>query len=136
MNILIVDDIAVNRKLLSAQLEAEGHRTFQASDGVQALQSLERESVDAVVSDILMPEMDGFCLCHEVRKSERFHALPFILFTSSYNSAHDQQLGQTVGADGYILKPAPVVVILDAIAEALKKSSKRKLQPEPQTEEI
>ena len=67
MNLLIVDDIATNRKLLRATLEAEGHTTLEAADGVEALQILAGETVDAVISDILMPNMDGFRLCHEIR---------------------------------------------------------------------
>ena len=62
MNLLIVDDIATNRKLLRITLEA--------GDGVEALQTLARETVNAVISDILMPNMDGFRLCHTLRKSE------------------------------------------------------------------
>ena len=99
MNILIVDDIVTNRKLLRVTLEAEGHATIEAADGVEALQILARENVDAVISDILMPNMDGFRLCHEIRKSERFHALPFIIYTSTYTSPGDVKLAQTVGAD-------------------------------------
>ena len=70
MNLLIVDDLATNRKLLRVTLEAEGHNILEAADGVEALQILARETVDAVISDILMPNMDGFRLCHEIRKSE------------------------------------------------------------------
>ena len=78
MNLLIVDDIEANRKLLRVTLGAEGHQTLEAADGLEALQILARESMDAVISDILMPNMDGFRLCVEIRKSERLHALPFI----------------------------------------------------------
>ena len=55
MNLLIVDDNSTNRKLLRVTLEAEGHTTLEAADGVEALQILARETVDAVISDILMP---------------------------------------------------------------------------------
>ena len=58
MKVLIVDDQATNRKLLRAQLEAEGLGVLDATDGVEALAVLEREHVDAVITDILMPRMD------------------------------------------------------------------------------
>ena len=119
MNLLIVDDIATNRKLLRVVLEAEGHTTLEAADGVEALQILARESVDAVISDILMPNMDGFRLCHEIRKSERLHALPFIIYTSTYTSPDDMKLAQTVGADKYLKKPAPTAAVLDALREVM-----------------
>jgi len=73
MNLLIVDDYPNNRKLLRAALEAEGHRVAEASDGVEALEVLGREGVDAVISDILMPRMDGFRLCHKIRTGEKLN---------------------------------------------------------------
>jgi signal transduction histidine kinase len=122
VNLLIVDDDPTNRKLLRAQLEAEGQAVLDASDGVEALRVLERKPVDAVISDILMPNMDGFRLCLEIRKSAKFSSLPFILYTSTYDSPEDRQLAQTVGADRYIEKPAPTPVILEALREAAKKA--------------
>ena len=92
MNLLIVDDNSTNRKLLRVTLEAEGHNTLEAADGVDALQILARETVDAVISDILMPNMDGFRLCHEIRKSDRLHAIPFIIYTATYTSPKDETL--------------------------------------------
>lgn len=121
MNFLIVDDIAMNRKVLRAQLEAEGHGTMEAGNGIEALAVLERESVDAVISDILMPEMDGFRLCLELRKSARFAATPFILYTSTYNSPSDRELADTVGADAYLTKPSPVATILESVIAAVGK---------------
>jgi PAS domain S-box-containing protein len=121
MNLLIVDDNPTNLKLLHAQLEAEGHAALDAADGVEALRVLERKPVDAVISDILMPNMDGYKLCLEIRKSDRFKSLPFIFYTSTYNSPQDRQLAQSVGADHYINKPAPVPVILEAVNEASRK---------------
>jgi signal transduction histidine kinase len=125
MNLLIVDDIPTNRKLLRVMLEAEGHTTLEAADGVEALQILARETVDAVISDILMPNMDGFRLCHEIRKRERLHALPFIIYTSTYTSLDDMKLAQTVGADKYLTKPAPVAAVLDALREVMDPQSAR-----------
>ena len=115
MNILIVDDVAANRKLLRVQLEAEGFMVFEAVDGVEALQVLRRESFDAVLSDILMPRMDGYRLCHEVRKSPALRQLRFVLYSSTYTSPEDVRLGDTVGADQFIAKPAPIAVILQAL---------------------
>jgi CheY-like chemotaxis protein len=128
MNLLVVDDIAINRKLLRATLEAEGYNVLEAGDGVEALQILARETVDAVISDVLMPNMDGFRLCHEIRKSERFHALPFIIFTSTYTSPGDMKLAQTVGADKYLTKPAPIAAMLDALREVMDAQAARPVQ--------
>jgi CheY-like chemotaxis protein len=115
MNILIVDDLATNRKLLRAQLESEGFVVVEAADGVEALQVLAREPLDSVISDILMPRMDGYRLCCEVRKIPALHALRFILYSSTYTSKSDVQLSKTVGADRFIAKPAPITVLLEAL---------------------
>ena len=135
MNLLIVDDIATNRKLLRVTLEAEGHNTLEAADGVEALQILARETVDAVISDILMPNMDGFRLCHEIRKSERLHALPFIIYTATYTSPDDMKLAQAVGADKYLTKPAPTRDVLNALREVMEKKAARRVPSAPVVEE-
>jgi signal transduction histidine kinase len=129
MNLLIVDDNSTNLKLLHAQLEAEGHTVLDASDGVEALRLLERESVDAVISDILMPNMDGFRLCLEIRKRDKLRSLPFVFYTSTYNSPEDRELAQSVGADQYIIKPAPTLAILEALRKAAQKTRATSQQP-------
>jgi CheY-like chemotaxis protein len=118
MNILIADDHTTNRKLLRAQLEGEGHTVLEAGDGVEALAILNREQVEAIISDILMPNLDGFGLCQAVRKDERFSALPFIFYTSTYTSAADMQLARNVGANRYLTKPAPVPALIAALRDA------------------
>jgi len=118
LKLLIVDDLPLNLKMLRTALEAEGHEVVEATNGVKALEALRREPFDAIVSDILMPEMDGFRLCMEVRDDERLRALPLVLYTSTYNKPSDRELGESCGADAYIRKPAPVASILDAIRQA------------------
>ncbi|MBC8097283.1 MAG: response regulator [Akkermansiaceae bacterium] len=127
MIILIVDDIATSRKLLRVTLEAEGHHTLEAADGIEALKILARETVDAIISDILMPNMDGFRLCHEIRKSERLHALPFIIYTSTYTSHGDMKLAQNIGADKYLTKPTPTGSVLQALREVMNQRVARRV---------
>jgi CheY-like chemotaxis protein len=115
VNILIVDDVATNRKLLRAQLEGEGFAVVEAADGLEALRVLGRETLDAVISDILMPQMDGYRLCHEVRKNPMLLHLRFVLYSSTYTSPEDVRLGNTVGADHFIAKPATIIAIRTAL---------------------
>ena len=122
MNVLVVDDYPLNRELLRVQLQGEGHSVLEAANGVEALRTLDCEPVDAIISDILMPDMDGFRLCLEIRKREKVGALPFILYTSTYDSPSDRQLANTVGADDYIVKPAPAEVIFDALRKAARRT--------------
>jgi len=118
MNVLVVDDHATNRKLLRAQLEAEGHAILEAGDGVEALAVLERDEVEAIISDILMPNLDGFGLCLAVRKHERLSGLPFVFYTSTYTSAADMEFARTIGANRYLIKPAPMPALIAALRDA------------------
>ncbi len=102
---------------MRVNLEAEGIETCEAADGIEALSALERERADAIISDILMPHMDGYQLCQKVRKNDRFGDMPFIFYTSTYTSPGDEKLAIDCGADRYIKKPAPVGEIMSAIRE-------------------
>jgi PAS domain S-box-containing protein len=118
--VLVVDDIAANRRVLRATLEAEGYAVFEAADGVEALAQLERHApLQAVISDILMPNMDGYRLCSEIRKSERWRALPFIFYSSTYLSDSDEKLARELGGDKFIAKPASAAAMVAALDEAI-----------------
>ena len=117
VRVLIVDDSVSSRKLLRIRLESGGFAAIEAADGLEALEVLERERVDGIISDILMPRMDGFQLCHEVRHHSRFNQLPFIIYTSTYTSPADERLALEIGADKYLQKPAPTNVLLEAVKE-------------------
>jgi CheY-like chemotaxis protein len=116
MKLLIVEDHPSSRKLLRVQLEAEGHTVTEAANGLEALEILGSDSVDGVVSDILMPGMDGFRLCHELRR--RGTQIPLVIYTGTFSSESDQQLAQTLGAGAFIRKPASTATILAALREA------------------
>ncbi len=119
MKLLVVDDHANNRMVLRWSLEAEGCQVLEAANGVEALAVLAQGPVDAVITDILMPRMDGFRLCHEIRSSTTFNsAMPVIFYTGTYNSAADEELARAVDADGYLLKPASTTEILAAVHRA------------------
>jgi len=117
MNLLIVDDDPTSLKLLRAQLEYEGNAVFEAHDGVDAIAVLERQRVDAVISDVLMPRMDGYRLCYEIRKHS--HDLPIIIYSSTYTSPGDEKLALDVGADKYLKKPASVETLVAALHEVI-----------------
>jgi PAS domain S-box-containing protein len=124
MNVLIVDDQPINQKLLHATLEAEGHTVAEATNGVEALQLLESHGADAIISDILMPRMDGYRLCSEVRKRKQFEHLPFIHYTATYISPSDEKLSSDLGADVFLRKPAPAEEIIGALRRVTDKEHK------------
>jgi diguanylate cyclase (GGDEF)-like protein len=120
---LIADDHPGHADVLRLQLEAQGHTVLVAGNGIEALAILERERerVDGIVSDVLMPQMDGYNLCANLRRSESFSALPFILYSGTHNSSEDRALGVAAGADAYIEKPAPIQTILGKLRAAAGK---------------
>jgi signal transduction histidine kinase len=124
MNILVADDHPTNLKLLRAQLEAEGMNVLEAHDGAQALAALEQGPVDAVISDVLMPNMDGYQLCHAMRQTPRLQSIPCILYSNTFDSESNRELGLMFGADLFLKKPAPVATILAALEELIAKGSR------------
>jgi signal transduction histidine kinase len=132
LRILIADDAPLNLKLLHASLEAEGHQVVEAANGVAALALLDAEPFDALISDILMPAMDGYRLCSEIRRGGgSYRDIPIILYTATYDSPADRTLAASVGADAFILKPAPVAELLAAVRDAIGKGGVRRLLASP-----
>jgi PAS domain S-box-containing protein len=128
---LVVDDVAANRFLLREILESSEYVVEEAADGVEALAVLDRLPVAVVISDALMPNMDGFRLCLELRKNPKFERLPVVIYTSTYNSAGDRALAEKVGANAYLVKPAPREAILATITEAVHAAETRPVGPAP-----
>jgi PAS domain S-box-containing protein len=129
MNILIVDDQPTNLKLLRALLEVEGITVCEAADGLEALGVLKHAGVDAIISDILMPRMDGYRLCMEVRANPQSRDVPFIAYTSTYTSAGDEKLMIEMGADRFLRKPASAAVLTATVQEVVH--AKRRRPPSP-----
>lgn len=118
MTVLVVDDQETTRKVLRIALESRDVKVHEARDGVEALALLERESVNAIISDVLMPRMDGYRLCQEIRAHPRLFALPFIFHTGTYVSPSDAAFSLRVGADRFLKKPATVDLLFAAIEDA------------------
>jgi PAS domain S-box-containing protein len=127
--ILVVDDIDINRRLLRAVLEAEGVEVREAADGLAALAALERESFDLVISDILMPRMDGYRLCYEIRRSEGLRHLPVLIYSATYTSPADEKLSLDIGADKFLRKPASNAAIVSALRELTSRPRRTDAEP-------
>ena len=102
MRILVVDDSSPHRRMLTAIFGHAGHEVLTAADGEAALDTLAREPVDAVVSDVRMPKLDGFQLCRAIRRDPRLTRLPFIFYSSVFIGGPARDLGRDVGATAYL----------------------------------
>jgi signal transduction histidine kinase/DNA-binding response OmpR family regulator len=127
-NVLIVDDNPINRKLLRELLQSEGYTTVEAEDGIEGLFALERAPFDVVVCDILMPNMDGYGLCTEVRRRAEFKDLFFILYTAIDFTTSDEKHGLELGADRFISKQGSSSSILTTIEEGLGERRERRCE--------
>src|SRR6266849_5982902 len=113
--VLLVDAHAFNRKLLRLILEGEGFRTLEASDRLEALRILERQPVDAILSDISKPQVDGYRLCDEVRRNKRLKQIPCIVYNSSCPSPAGERLALDFRSDRSIQQPYPPHAIINAL---------------------
>jgi len=136
MKILIVDDHIENNYLLQSLLEGHKHEVYVANNGKSALDLLHENSIDLVVSDILMPVMDGFSLCREIRKNEKLKHIPFIAYTATYTGPQDEELAKRIGANAFIIKPCEPMELLQKIYEVMEIDSSKEPEfaPEMDTE--
>ena len=116
--ILIVDDDLVIIKFLRANLKASDYETLTAMDGAEALEVIERELPDLVILDIMMPNMDGFEVCRQLREWSR---LPVIML-SARGDATDKVKCLNLGADDYITKPFGVGELIARVRSMLRRT--------------
>jgi PAS domain S-box-containing protein len=119
--ILIADDTTENLYLLQTLLAGFGHEVDETRDGVQALAQARRARPDLLVTDLLMPVMDGYALCRAWRADPSLATVPIIIYTSTYTDPRDQQLGFDAGADAYLIKPTEPERLLQVIRDVLAK---------------
>lgn len=101
-SILIVEDDEVLNKMIRAKLQQESYRVFSAFDGEQALDLLDKEHIDLIISDIMMPKMDGYQLAKELRNAA--YTIPILMVTAK-NQFEDMEKGFRAGTDDYMVKP-------------------------------
>lgn len=128
MKILIVDDKQENSYLLESLLRGNGYETISAKNGAEALEFAKSESPDLIVSDILMPVMDGFAFCLECKKNDLLKKIPFIFYTATYTSLKDEEFALSLGADRFIQKPQDPDVFINIINEVLRDTKGDKIQ--------
>ncbi len=118
--ILIVDDHEQNRYLLRTMLAASGDEVLEAANGAEALELARRTRPDLIISDILMPQMDGFALCRECKRDEQLRDIPFVFYTATYTDPRDEALALQLGAARFIVKPVESEDFLAILREVLQ----------------
>lgn len=115
--ILIVDDDPHIRELVSVFIEREGFQTYEAVDGLDALKKIEQVKVDMVILDIMMPNMDGYDLCYELRK---YYDMPILMLTAKGETSQKVK-GFHLGTDDYLVKPFDPLELVVRVKALLKR---------------
>jgi two-component system NtrC family sensor kinase len=127
MKLLIVEDDIDSRVYLERSLKAQGYSVDTAGNGVEAMGRINQSIPDIIISDILMPEMDGFELCRRIKKDENLRTIPFVFYTATYVDQQDEDLAMSLGASRFVVKPMEMNVFLNLIEEVLEEHKKKKL---------
>ncbi len=118
---IVVDDHEENVYLLRTLLESSGCQVVTARNGVEALEQARLASPDIIISDILMPVMDGFTLCRACKADPLLSKIPFVFYTATYTDPKDERLALGLGADLFLVKPIEPQVFLEQIADVLQR---------------
>lgn len=135
MKILVAEDTPQSLYLLERFFAGCGHEVWPAKNGMEALELCRTKGApDLIVSDALMPMLDGFGLCHRVRQDPLLCGVPFILYTATYTAESDERFALSVGADRFVIKPTEPENLLQIIEEvcATAASSPRRKPASPQ----
>jgi len=123
MKVLAVDDTKNDRILLTKILSSAGYDVKSACNGIEALEMIKNEKPDLIISDIMMPEMDGFRLCMELKKNPGTRDIPIIFYTATYTEYEDEKLAMLEGVAGFMRKPEEPSRIIEIIKKTMENYS-------------
>ncbi len=129
MKVLVAGDNRENRYLLEKILEGYGHKVIAVTNGAEALEQVLKQSPDIIISDIMMPKMDGFQLCYECKQNERFKNIPFIFYTATYTSDKNERFALSLGANAFIREPVEPDIFIQMLSEIFEKAKSHSLAP-------
>ena len=120
-NVLVVDDEEMIRRMIAKSAAREGYTVTEAGDGIEAIELCRTGNFDVMIIDIMMPELDGFSACREIRK---FSSIPIIML-SARGEEYDKINGFEIGIDDYVVKPFSPKELMLRIEALMKRASGR-----------
>ena len=135
--VLIVDDNSANLYMLETLLKGYGFEVTSAENGKDALDKARLNPPDLIVTDILMPVMDGYALCREWKSDDKLKHIPLVFYTATYTEPKDEKFALSLGADRFIIKPQEPDIFMNMLKEVLgEKYTARQAVTKPLGEEM
>jgi PAS domain S-box-containing protein len=129
--VLLADDDPMQRKLAQIALAYAGFQVLLAPDGEAAVRLAAEHKPDVIVSDVLMPRMDGFAVCRAIRADPALARIPIVLMSAHYLETEDQKLAKRFGADRYVSRTTGFGTVVKAVFDALASPRRRESSPPP-----
>ncbi len=130
--LLVVEDVPNVLELIEVTLRFKGYPVITATNGQEALAQVEKQHPALIITDILMPKMDGFALAHTLRKDPHYRQIPIIFLSATYVTPEDKKFALSLGAVRFLEKPIDTEEFLLTVAEVLTQGSP--VGPEPLSE--
>jgi PAS domain S-box-containing protein len=134
---LVVDDNRANLYMLETMLKGMGWEVTSAENGEDALDKARLNPPDLIVTDILMPVMDGYALCRQWKSDDKLKTIPLVFYTATYTGPKDEKFALSLGADLFIIKPQEPDIFMDMLKKVLgEKYTARQVVNKPLGEEM
>lgn len=127
--ILVVEDVPYIREVLETALRLKGYAVRTAGDGEEALGMISEEAPVLILTDIMMPKLDGFAFAHQVRSNPKTQHIPLIFVSATYIDDEDKRFAKSLGAARFLEKPIEAEELLLTVAEVLSEQPKQKQAP-------
>jgi signal transduction histidine kinase len=131
--ILLVDDNATDRLILRSILEHYGCEVLEAADGKEGLDHALQHAPDLILSDALMPVMDGYQFLKALKEDERVRAVPFVFYTAVYTGGRENQLALSLGAEAFLVKPLSAPLLWEKISGIIHSRVATQAVQQPET---
>lgn len=118
--ILVIEDNEAFLKIMKLRLEAQGHVTILARDGLEGLNTARKQKPDMVITDIMLPEMDGHKICRLIKLDRNIQHIPVVMLTSR-DLDEDAELAKKCGADAFIVKTTHANIMMDVITTLMNR---------------